>query len=178
MRSILHLLLASALLALVSVACATVQSSVMVPERIEVVRTLGGSVTVEAEGSQRQALFGKRLIEPDALQSAVRESILRTKLFDEVVDAGEADHVLIVSFDRMDEPEVGLDARCVLAMRWRLQSGDRSRTLWEEVVTTTQKVNSYEEPSSEARGQAVIAKAIRANIRSGLERLSESWTPR
>ena len=179
MRLKASLTLASALAGgLLVLGCSTVASSMMVPETVEVERTLGGTVIVHAHGSEKQAMFGRRLIEPDALQAAVRESILRSQLFEEVIDAGDADNVLTVSFDQIREPEVGLDATCTLSMRWRLQSGDRSRTLWEEVITTEETVHSYQEMSSELRGMAVIEKTIRANIRRGLMRLSKGRTPR
>ena len=165
--------LLSGLLALAS-GCYSVSSSMMVPDDIEIEQTFGGSVRIETIGSDRQAMLGSRLIPAEELEEAVREIVLRHELFDEVVGEGDADNVLVVEFEMIEEPEVGLDADCKLSMRWRLLSGDGSRTLWEEVVTTDETVNSYQERSSEQRSKSVIEKAVRSNLREGVERLSES----
>lgn len=173
-----RLLVASGIAASASLlaACTSVSSSVMVPANLEVEESVGGSVAIETMGTERQAWVGKRLIDPIEMQSALREAVLRSKVFDEVVEAGGGDQQLVVSVERFEEPEVGLDSHCTLAMRWRLLSGDGTRTVWEEVVSTSETVNTYEGISSEDRGEAVIAKAIRSNIREGIERLSIART--
>lgn len=154
--------------------CATVSSSVMVPEAIEVGSAQGGSVRIEAEGSSRQAFIGRRLVETDALESAVRESVLSAGIYDEVVHSGRADRVLSVSVDRIDEPEIGLDMTCEVALRWRLMSSDRSRTYWEEVITTEETINTYQETDSSKRGMKAVEAALRSNLQRGIVRLSNA----
>ncbi|MEM1448959.1 MAG: hypothetical protein AAF957_28330 [Planctomycetota bacterium] len=166
--------LVSGLLLAFASGCYSVSSSVMVPDDVEIEQTFGGSVRIDTIGSDRQAMIGSRLIPAEELEEAVREVVLRHELFDEVVEEGAADNVLVVEFESIEEPEVGLDADCTLRMRWRLMSGDGSRTLWEEVVTSDETVNSYQERSSEQRSKSVIEKAVRSNLRDGVERLSVS----
>ncbi len=168
------LCLALATGALVSAGCTTLSSSVMVPGKVELERTLGGSVRIETVGSAPQMMIGRRLIPPGELQEALRELILRSQLFDSVVDEGDSDHVLLVEFEDMEEPEVGLDADCKLAMRWRLMSGDGQQTLWERVITTKETVNSYQEKDAEKRSMAVLEKTVQANLKKGVERLSKA----
>jgi hypothetical protein len=54
-----HLLQATLLLlAVAAIGCHTVSSALIVPEDVEVSRTLGGSVQIVASGSPKQAHFG------------------------------------------------------------------------------------------------------------------------
>ena len=154
--------------------CATVSSSRMVPETVTAVDARGGTVKIDAEGSGRQAFIGRPLVKTEALQSAVRETVLSSGLFGEVIDVGDADQILAVTVDRIDEPEIGLDMTCEVALRWRLMSGDRSRTIWEEVITTKETITSYEEVDSSKRGQMAIETALRANMMRGVVRLSNA----
>lgn len=170
-------LLVSAALAGVLLAhgCATVSSTVMVPERIEsVAASHGGTVRIDASGSARQALIGRRLVEPTALEAAVRESVLTAGLYDEVLDIGHADRVLAVTVEDIKEPAIGLDVTCEVSLRWRLLSGDETRTLWEEVITTKETVNSFDESDSSKRGMMSIEAAMRSNLRRGIARLSDA----
>ncbi len=154
--------------------CATVSSSVMVPGNIQEATSQGGSVRIEAEGSSRQALIGRRRVETEALEQAVRESILAAGLFDEVVNYGASDRILAVSVDRIEEPEIGLDMTCEVALRWRLLSGDKSRTLWEEVITTEETITTFNETDSSKRAMRAVEAALRSNLRRGIVRLSNA----
>ncbi|QDV07454.1 hypothetical protein Poly30_29790 [Planctomycetes bacterium Poly30] len=169
-------LLVSAALAGVLLAhgCATVSSSVMIPESIEAGLSKGGSVRIDAEGSSRQAFVGRRLVATDALESAVRESVLSAGLYDEVVHKGKADRVLSVTVDRLEEPEIGLDMTCEVALRWRLMSGDRASTYWEEVITTKETINTYQETDSSKRAMKAVEAALRSNLHRGIVRLSNA----
>jgi len=168
------LCLALAAGSLVSAGCTTLSSSVMVPGKVEVEKTIGGSVRIETIGSPPQMMIGSRLIPPGELEEALRELILRSHLFDTVVAEGESDRVLRVEFESIQEPEVGLDAECTLALRWRLMSGDGQQTLWERVITTDETVNSYQESESARRSMAVLEKTVQANLKKGVERLSRA----
>lgn len=169
-------LLVSAALAGVLLAhgCATVSSSVMIPDSIKAGVARGGSVRIDASGSPRQAFIGRRLVETQALEAAVRESVLSAGLYDEVVHSGKADRVLMVAIDRIDEPEIGLDMTCEVAMRWRLMSNDRSRTFWEEVITTKETINTYQETDSSKRAMKAVEAALRSNLQRGIVRLSNA----
>ncbi len=170
-------LLVSAALAGVLLAhgCATVSSSVMVPEKLESVAiSQGGSVRIEAAGSQRQALIGRRLVEPTALEAALRESVLTSGIYDEVVGVGHADRVLAVTVERINEPALGLDMTCEVSLRWRLMSDDESQTFWEEVITTKETINSFHENDSSKRGMMSVEAALRSNLRRGIVRLSNA----
>ncbi|MFT6831517.1 MAG: hypothetical protein ACJAZN_001681 [Planctomycetota bacterium] len=170
-------LLVSAALAGVLLAhgCATVSSSTMIPANIKAAATArGGSVRIDAMGSSRQALIGRRLVETEALEAAVRESVLAAGLFDEVVSYGAADRVLAVTVDQLTEPEIGLDMTCEVSLRWRLMSPDRSRTFWEEVITTEETINTYQETDSSKRAMRAVEAALRANLQRGIVRLSNA----
>jgi hypothetical protein len=170
-------LLVSAALAGVLLAhgCATVSSSVMVPESIDTVSiSHGGSVRIKAAGSHRQALVGRRLVEPTALEAALRESVLTAGIYDEVVGKGHADRLLAVTVERIDEPPLGLDMTCEVALRWRLMSDDQSQTFWEEVITTKETITTYDEHDSSKRGLMSVEAALRSNLRRGIVRLSNA----
>lgn len=168
------LLVSSALLgALLAHGCATVSSSVLVPQSFTMERTLGGTVRIEAEGTSKRAYVMRPLVRSSALEEALTSAIQEAELFDEVV-GGSADRVLQVTVERVDEPEIGLDQTCTVALRWALRTGDGQQTLWEELITTERTVNSFEELDSETRGQRAIEGALRLNLRKGLERLSRA----
>lgn len=168
------LLVSSALMGiLLAHGCATVSSSMIVPESFAIERTLGGSVRVEAVGSPKRAYLMRPLVKSEALQSAVRDAIVSADLFDDVVGHG-GDRLVRVEMERIDEPDIGLDQTCTVAMRWCLLSGDGTRTLWEEVITTDCTVNTFEEVDSETRGQKAIEGALRLNVQRGVERLSRA----
>ncbi|MEM8713220.1 MAG: hypothetical protein AAGG01_19930, partial [Planctomycetota bacterium] len=133
-----------------------------------------GTVRIDASGSTRQGFIGRRLVESEALEAAVRESVLSAGLFDEVVNSGSADRILSVTVDRIDEPEIGLDMTCEVALRWRLMSGDGVRTFWEEVITTKETITTYNEMDSSKRGMRSIEAALRSNLKRGIVRLSNA----
>lgn len=168
------ILLASALVtgALLAHGCATVSSAAMVPDRtVEVERALGGAVRVEASGSPRRGFVGRSLVSGDELTKAVRMSVMQAGLFDEIAESGDADQVLTVAIEHIEEPEVGLDQTCEVALRWRLSSGDRSRTIWEELITTRETVTTYQEIDSHRRTDRAIQEALQANLRRGITKL-------
>lgn len=175
MRFTPSLLVSAALMGvLLAHGCSTVSSSVMVPETIRIEKALGGTVRIEAAGSSKRAFVGKPLVTGDALSTAVRDAIMAAGLFDETVEGGASDRILTVTVERLAEPEIGLDQTCEVAMRWRLLTGDRSRTLWEELITTKETINTFQERNTERRGERAIEGALRSNVRRGLERMSHA----
>ena len=166
------LLRTAALLALTaaSLGCHTVSSSLIVPEPVEVSRTIGGSVRIDAEGSDKQGMFGPSIIDAEGLRSALTETVLACGLFDEVADAGR--HRLRVEVVELVEPEVGFDTHCEVTVRWTLQDGEGARTLWMETITTSATMNSYEEMDSSLRPQLVMEKALRDNLSRGVQALA------
>lgn len=175
MRLTPSLLISAALMGvLLAHGCSTVSSSLMVPQTVRIEKALGGTVLIEAAGSPKRAFVGKPLVTGAALSAAVRDAIMAAGLFDETVQGGASDRILTVTVERLDEPEVGLDQTCEVAMRWRLLTGDRSRTLWEELITTKETVNTYQERDTEVRAERAIEGALRSNVRRGLERMSHA----
>ena len=169
-------LLVSAALAgiLLAHGCSTVSSSLMVPDNVRIERALGGVVRIDAQGTSKRGFVGRPLVTSEALTAAVRESVLTAGLFDEVTEFGASDRVLSVTVERLSEPDVGLDQTCSVAMRWRLLTGDRSRTIWEELITTEETINSFDELDSESRSGLAIEAALRSNVQRGLERMSHA----
>lgn len=164
----LQLLLMSALL---GAGCTTVASPLLVPQALAVEGDIGGSVSITAAGSAKRAYIMRPLVPAEAIEEALTAAVQAAGLFDEVVPAG-GDRQLKVTIERLDEPEIGIDQTCTVTLAWRLSTGDRARTLWEQRITTTRTVNSLDELDSEARGQLAIEGAIRRNLRQGIERLS------
>lgn len=154
--------------------CATVSSSLMVPDKVRIDRALGGVVRIDARGTSKRAFVGRPLVTDDALQAAVRTAVLESGVFDEVAEYGNSDRILSVTIERLEEPEVGLDQTSMVAVRWKLLTGDRSRTIWEELITTEETINSFDELDSESRSGMAIEAALRANVQRGLERMSHA----
>ena len=111
------------------------------------------------------------LVSAEAIHDALTAAVEDAALFDEIVP-GDADRNLLVAVERIDEPEIGLDQTCTVTLRWRLTTGDGSRTIWEERITTERTLDFLDEIDSEARGRLAIEGALRSNLREGLERLS------
>lgn len=154
--------------------CSTVSASLMVPEDVRIERVLGGSVRIDASGTGKRGFVGRPLVKSQALAHAVEEAVMSAGLFDEVADFGVVDRVLAVTIERLDEPEVGLDQTSAVAMRWRLMTGDRSRTIWEELIRTEETIDSFDELDSENRSSMAIQAALKANIKRGIERMSRA----
>lgn len=166
------LLLPPALLvALLAAGCATVATSALVPEALTVDRSVGGSVSIQASGSPKRAYLMRPLVSSEAIEDALSTAVEESELFDEIVPDG-ADRRLIVTVERIEEPQVGLDQTCTVTLRWQLTTGDESQTLWETRITTERTLDFLDETDSEARGQLAIEGALRGNLREGLERLS------
>jgi len=170
----MKLLLPSALLLLVAAAtgCHSVSSALIVPEDVEVSRSLGGGVQIVASGSQKQARFGPPIVSAEDLEAALTEVVLDCGLYDEVFAGTGARHLLEVSVTELVEPEVGFDTSSEVTLRWTLKSGDGARTLWSDSITTSATMNSYEEMDSTLRPQLVMEKAIRENLAKGVRALS------
>lgn len=160
--------------ALLAHGCATVSSASITPDAVNLSKTVGGAARFEAHGTPAKGWVGRSLVKSDALRDAVRTAALSAGLFESVVDEGPADHLVTVTVVDLVEPEVSLDHTCEVSMRWRLSSGDGSRTVWEEVVRTKKTVNTYEEVDSHKRHDQAIEGAIRANVSEGLTRLANA----
>lgn len=158
--------------ALLTAGCTTVSSHVLVPEALNVERSVGGSVSISTSGSPKRAYVMRPVVTAEAIQDALTAAIEETGIFDRIVSAG-ADRHLSVSVERIDEPEIGLDQTCTVTLRWRLATGDGSRTLWESRITTKRTLDFLDEFDPEARGQLAIEGALRLNLREGLEQLSQ-----
>lgn len=157
--------------ALVTGGCATVSTSALVPQTLTLERIVGGTVSIQAAGSPKRAYLMRPLVSSEAIQDALTAAVEEAGLFDGIVPGG-ADRNLVVTIERIDEPEIGLDQTCTVTLRWRLTSGDGSRTIWEDRITTERTLDFLDEIDSEARGQLAIEGALRSNLREGLERLS------
>lgn len=160
--------------AMVAHGCSTVASSVMVPKSLEIDAPLGGAVRIEAEGSPAQAWIGTPLVKASELEKALRDSVMTSGLFDEIVETGDADRVLRVEVERIDEPSMGLDQTCETAFRWQLRTGDGARTLWEKQIVVSETVNTFQETDSEKRRVRAIERAIQGNLRRGIRELSRA----
>ena len=160
------------LLAVAAAGCHTVSSALIIPEDVEVARPLGGSVQIVASGSGKQAHFGPPIVAGEDLEAAITEVVLDCGLYDEVLAGGGAKHRLEVRVTELVEPEVGFDSSCEVTLRWTLKSGDGSRTLWADSITTSATLNSYEEMDSSIRPQLVMEKAMRDNLARGVKALS------
>jgi hypothetical protein len=168
-----HLLQATLLLlAVAAIGCHTVSSALIVPEDVEVSRTLGGSVQIVASGSPKQAHFGPPIVGAEDLEAALTEVILGCGLYDEVLSGAGASHLLTVEVIELVEPEVGFDTSSEVTLRWTLKSGDGTRTMWTDSITTSATMNSYEEMDSSLRPQLVMEKAMRRNLAAGVQALS------
>ena len=168
----ISLLLPSALFgALLAAGCATVSTSALVPEVLAVEQSVGGSVSIRASGSSKRAYVMRPLVSSEAIEEALTMAVQESGLFDEIVPVG-ADRTLLVTVERIDEPDIGLDQTCTVTIRWRLTTGDGSQTLWEKRITTERTLDFLDEIDSEARGQLAIEGALRLNLREGLEQLS------
>ncbi|MEE2940513.1 MAG: hypothetical protein VX460_09030 [Planctomycetota bacterium] len=159
------------LFALLTAGCATVSTSALVPEALAFERAVGGSVTIRASGSPKRGYVVRPLVSSEAIRDALTTAVLESELFDEIVPAG-ADRSLLVTVERIEEPEIGLDQTCTVTVHWQLTTGDGARTLWEKRITTTRTIDFLDEIDSEARGQVAIEGALRSNLREGLEQLS------
>lgn len=157
--------------ALVAAGCATVSTSALVPQTLTLERTVGGTVSIQASGSGKRAYVMRPLVSAEAIHDALTAAVEDAALFDEIVP-GDADRNLLVTVERIDEPEIGLDQTCTVTLRWRLTTGDGSRTIWDERITTERTLDFLDEIDSEARGRLAIEGALRSNLREGLERLS------
>ena len=156
---------------LLTPSCATVASPLLVPEGLTVERIIGGSVSINATGSAKRAVIMRPLVPSEAIEEALARALQEAGLFDQIVSA-DGDRHLTVSVERLDEPEIGIDQSCTVTLLWRLCTGDGTRTLWEQRITTERTVDSLDELDSEARGQLAVEGALRRNLRSGIERLS------
>lgn len=152
--------------------CHSVSSALMVPEKVTIEQTIGGSARVAASGSEKQGLFGPSIVDDEGLEAAVTEALLGCGLFDEISTAGTSQHLVEVSVEKFVEPEVGFDTSCEVTLRWSLKSGDGSAIRWAKSITTSASMNSYEEMDSSLRPQLVMEKAMRENLAAGIRALS------
>lgn len=163
--------LAAALLAALSGACATVESTSLVPEPVRVETPLGESVHVSAVGTGRSMGIGPALVSASDLADAVRTAAQQCGLFDSAAEAGEAAWLLAVAVGDLERPEAGLDMTATVVLEWTLTRRASGAVHWRDSIETSHTATPEDAFDFSERGMIAVQEALRANIESALGRM-------
>lgn len=154
--------------------CATrtpIASEALTPPELGVAATYNGSVTiVVANGREFNAMHLPKLSN-DALATAVRNAIIKSKLFSEILPA-KGRYALNLYVVNVSQPYAGNVMTAGVEIAWTLKDKQTDTVVWKESVQTKKTVTNEEVSEPFERLKRATELAARENVKSGLAKIA------
>jgi len=130
------------------------------------------SVNVSASGGGETESIGYTNISNADLAGAVEDSIVKTRLFSEVVKDGKADYKLSIFLVSMSKPMFGMNFKIDMEMAWSLVNAKTGEAVWRESIRSSHTATMGDAFAAVTRIRIAIEEAAEENIRRGLRKIS------
>ena len=128
-------------------------------------------VDVTVGGGHETSSMGKSQISDDTFQKALVESITKTGVFSQVVQAKGGDYKLNVVIMNIEQPSFGLSFTVKMEAAWSLKRAD-STTVWQESIRSEHTATTSDAFVGTTRLRMATEGAARNNIKLGLAKIS------
>lgn len=153
-------------------ACSTtlpVSQEAMIPGTVEIARQHPYSVQVVASGGSNAVVFGSPFVISDPeLKSAVEETVVKSRVFQSVVQGSNADFALSAKVATLSKSLYGTDLE--LEIGWSLVRVADRQVVWRKSIITAASTRNRSESGPAMK--SAIAEAARENIARALKAVS------
>jgi hypothetical protein len=130
------------------------------------------TLRVRAEGGRKTEAWRKSRVSETVFLDALRASLERAGVFARVVTIENADYLLDVFLEDVEEPATGLDLTVNLEVKWTVKNLKTGKIEYKETIATPYTTRLREAVVVTQRRQLASEGAARANIREGILRIS------
>jgi len=166
---------AVALFAALSCAAAcrlTTQSSALVVQNFAPEHSYPYTLRVRAAGGRKTEAWRKARVSDTVFLDALRQSLEKSGVFARVVTNENADYLLDVFIEDVQEPTTGLDVTVSLEAQWTVKNLKNGKIEYKETIATPYTTTAGEAMVGAQRLQLASEGAARENIREGILRIS------
>jgi hypothetical protein len=148
------------------------RATAMIPEDLTASRRGEHSVSTRVSGGKDSSIFSPGQISNGAFEEALKTSLLRSGVFSNVIQAGDADYVLEVVMSRGAQPLVGFALTVRLAADWKLTRVKTGEVILEQHIATEGAASPGDALVFDRRVGIAHERAAQSNILKGIQLLS------
>ncbi|ODB83433.1 hypothetical protein A3193_10970 [Candidatus Thiodiazotropha endoloripes] len=141
------------------------------PEGTTVGRHFNDTLSVSVSGGREKDPLGINEVPNETLQNAVKDTIVETKLFKQVVDKNP-DYKLELFIVKVGQPVAGKDMTVNVEIAWALKMGSSEKVVWKRSIVTSAVKTREDESIAANRIMLATEAATKLNIEQGVEALS------
>jgi hypothetical protein len=145
----------------------------MTPSEISITNKHPHTVSTAVVGGEETSSLGMSKVSDTRFQKALTNAILESAVFSDVVSIGGSDYHLRVVITNLGQPMAGFDMTVTLTSHWELTKQGDSRPFWQSFVSTKYTATVGDAFVGVERIRVANEGAARANIKDGLQQLSE-----
>jgi hypothetical protein len=158
---------------LVCAGCATASKpEAMVAAPAANVMAHAQSVSINVTGGAETSAMGASNISNADFAAAIKDSILQSKLFAQVLAGEQSDYQLEVRIARLDRPSFGLTFTVNLEADWQLRRRSDGNVVWEKAITSSFTANMSDAFAGVKRLRLANEGAARENIKQAISQMS------
>jgi hypothetical protein len=156
--------------------CATASKpEAMAVSAVPITQQHPASVQISVTGGKETSAAGASQIANEDIKSALETSIRTSRLFTEVVDAG--DYRLDVFIGNLSQPKFGFNMTVTLEINWTLTRVSDQQKVWEKGISSTYTAKAGEAFAGVKRLRLANEGAARENIGQAIAALSTLELP-
>ncbi|MES9981033.1 MAG: hypothetical protein ABW115_22500 [Candidatus Thiodiazotropha sp. 6PLUC6] len=148
-----------------------ITSSSIAPEGTTVGRHFNDTLTISVSGGREKDPLGISEVPNEILLQAVKDTILETKLFKQVIE-NDADYKLELFIVKIGQPIAGNDMTVNVEIAWALKIGSTDKVVWKRSIATSAVKTKEDESMAVNRIILATEAATKLNIEQGIESLS------
>lgn len=148
-----------------------IKSQAIIPASYDIANKNPFTVSLQVEGGREFSPLKIPQISNEALMDALKEAIILSGLFDEIVKFGE-DYKLDLYVFKVSQPIAGSVMTVRVEIGWTLSRADSMETVWQESILTSDTASLNEKFNVNSRLKLATERAAKKNIRQGIRQIS------
>lgn len=145
----------------------------MTPQNLTVSKKHPYSVSVETKGGSETGAMDSSNISDADFKATIENSIVKSSVFQNVLQGKNGDYVLTVSVTDMSKPLIGLSFTVEMETAWSLVKKSDNSIALKKVIKTAHTATMSDAVVGVTRLRLAVEGAARANIAQGLQAISD-----
>ena len=149
-----------------------IKSQAIIPEVYDIANKQPYTVSLHIDGGREFSLLKIPQISNETLMDALREAIIQSNLFDEIVEFGE-DYKLDLYIFKVSQPIAGSVMTVRVEIGWTLIRRASMDIVWQKSILSSDTSSSDEALNANNRIKLATERAAKKNIREGIRQISQ-----
>lgn len=153
----------------------TANVNTMIPGNYDLKQKHPGSINIIVSGAEEDDSgvdLMMSMITNESFKKALKNSIVNSNLFSEVVDDSDANYLLDVHIANISEPPPGTSMHAKMITNWKLVETEINKVIWQDLIITSHTAGAFAAFVGTKRIKIALEGAARNNIQKGINRLS------